>query len=869
MKLLTLMVFMGMSLSIQATTKDHLATQKTVYDGLLIESRITPLQHQKFISQLTYQANQLQQHNPTPVEMLSQGGTATISGVVQSGAVNQPNVNLNLVEVGTNVYVNNAVTNALGEYTFVGVDAGDYYVLANDQNDVFIDAMYSSTGTVACQNCQPDANSTIMVATGAMISNIDLDLTVGAVINGQVTSGAAPVVDQPITLRGLNHSFYLYQTSDPTGLYSFQGLPDGEYYLTSQDATDIYVDAMYDATGTVQCQNCEPDVNSTVVLTPAEVRNGVDLSLTVGASISGQLVDQDTAAAVETFNLSMVDPSDLTFNWYIQAVFDGSGGYTVSGIPAGNYVFYLNPNSAGNLHIPEIYNNIQCNACSSLVFNGAGDNIALSNGVNTANIDFSVEFGASISGIILNNDHPTETVEQFGLIFLFNDANRLLGNLILYGTDTDPGFDGTYTIGGLLPGMYFVQGGDLGREFFQRELYENKPCPWSGCDRGAGGDPVVLGAQEQKLGVNYFLDYGGKISGTVTDAATGLPIGTTTQNHFLQFYDAAGQVAGGAFINPDGTYTSARAMPAGSYSVRTGSMFTGDMISPYVMEKYAPGGNIDCPGVTCDLTAGNVVVNEYVRLNPRDPVAEAANATTTGIDFALSPGFSFSGTITEIGSSTPIPDVHVLVYDDMGHFANWATTDVVGFFTVSGLPAGTYYALTNNGSNLPFLGVNQTAAGGWIDILYDGTPCPGSACDVTTGDPIVLGGAPDALAGGGTIDFSLDAGGTIIGQVRDAFSQLPAGGVNVNVYDGQGDFFGSYQTDDNGNYMTVGFPPGLYYLTTANNGALLDAAYGGAYCPMSSCDPLLAVPVEITGNETVVDIDFELKPDFIFKSGLD
>ena len=864
---ITLVLFLLSGLA-QAVTTEQLERQQVVYDDLLAERRISQLEYNRQIARLQYQAGQLTSKQSHAVQGIF-GGTATITGVVQSGAVNQPGVNLNLVQVGSNVYVDSVTTGAAGDYTFSAVADGDYYVLANDPNDDYINAMYAVGGTIQCESCVPGATSIINVAAGAMITNIDFDLEVGAVINGQVAEGLNPVTNKQVTLNRLGQTFSWYQSSDGSGNFSFKGLPADDYFLTIQDPTDDFIDAMYGSTATVQCQNCEPDGDSTVSLAAAEIRNGVDFDLVIGASISGQMIDQDTTLPVNTLLLQLIDPNDLAFNWYLHTALDGLGGYTVSGIPAGDYKFYLTPQYEGNLHIPEIYNDIQCNACGTLLIDGAGSTLTLTNGVNTPNIDFLLEEGASISGIILNNDYPTETVETFGLIYLFNDANRTLGSLLLYGTDIDPGFDGTYTIGGLLPGMYFVQGGDLGQTFFQRELYENQACPWSGCDRGAGGDPVVLGANEQRLGVNFLLDYGGKISGTVTDQATGLPIDTSTENHYLQFYNAAGEVAGGAFINPDGTYTSARALPAGTYSVRTGNMFFGGFISPYVMEKYAPGGNIDCPGVTCDLTAGNVVVNEYVRLNPRDPVAEAANATTTGIDFALSPGFSFSGTITEIGSSTPIPDVHVLVYDNAGQFANWATTDAAGAFTVHGLPAGTYYALTNNGSNLPFLGVIPSAAGGWIDILFDGTPCPGSACDVTTGDPIVLGGAPDAEAGGVTFDFSLDAGGTINGQVRDAYSQLPAGGVNVNVYNDQGAFFGSYQTDDSGHYMTVGFPPGVYYLTTFNNGALLDVAYGGAYCQDQSCDPLVAVPVEITGSEAVVNIDFELNPDFIFRSGLD
>ncbi len=847
---------------------------------LLAENWISQLEYNDQMARLDYQRQLKQQaaqsqSGSQAVLTAGPGGTASISGTIQSGGLDAENVQLNLRDLNTNAYVGNASTDQFGAFTISSLAAGSYYLVADDFNDDYINAIWSSGGTLPCQFCQPGATSIITLADAEARTGVDMSLVVGASVSGNVSEGLNNLDGVYVNISHIdNQSFFSGGHTDVAGNYTLKGLPAGDYYVQVRNTLDVYIDAMWSSTGTVQCSRCEPDVDSTVTLAAAEVRGGVDFSLTIGATITGQLVDDSTSAPVETLDVTLFDPVDPNLGWISQTAYDGSGNYTISGIPTGAYKLYLSPRILeSNEHIPEIYNNIQCNACTTLLFDGAGDTVNVVNGATTANIDFLVEFGASISGIILNNDYPTETVQQSALIYLFNDANRVLALQILNGTDFDPAADGQYKVGGLLPGMYFVQGGDRGREFFQRELFENIACPWSGCDRGAGGDPVVLGANEQRLGVNFLLNYGGKISGTVTDASSGLPIDTGV-NEFVQFYDSSGEVAGGAFINPDdGTYVSARALPPGTYSVRTGTMFNGVFISPYVMQKYAPGGNIDCPGVTCDLTAGNVTVSAYTRQNPSDPVAEAAAATVTGIDFALSPAFSFSGTITEIGSTTPIPDVHVLVYDAAGNFANWTTTDVAGDFTVSGLPAGTYYALTNNGSNLPFLGVNQAAAGGWIDILFDGTPCPGSACDVTNGDPIVLGGPAAAgnLDGqvGVVYDFGLSAGGTITGQVRNADNQVPASGVDVNVYNDAGEFFGSYKSDDDGHYMTVGFPPGTYYLTTSNNGALLDIKYGGDYCLDDSCDPLDAVPLVITGNEALVDRDLLLRPDFIFRQGLE
>jgi len=420
----------------------------------------------------------------------------------------------------------------------------------------------------------------------------------------------------------------------------------------------------------------------------------------------------------------------------------------------------------------------------------------------------------------------------------------------------DPLADGSYSIGGLLPGSYYVQGGDLGRDFYQRELYANRPCYWSGCDRGLG-DAVTLSAGENRVGVNFLLDKGGKISGSITDAMTALPI-VSDNGVQVQFYNSSGLVVGGGLYDFDTmTYRAARALPPGSYAVRTGSMFSGTFPSPYVAEKY---NDIPCPGLSCDLTTADVAVT--------------ADMTTTGIDFALDSAFSFSGTVTELSSTNPIPDVYVLVYDSLGNFANSAITSdgsngPVGSFEVTGLPAGTYYARTNNGSDLPFFGIREVPGAGWIDILYNGIACPGGGCDVTTGTPIVLGSAP-AFAGAATdYDFTLVQGATISGQVVDVDLGSPIPEVIVNVFDASGDSFGRYETDGNGRYTTSGLPAGTYYLTTTSLDVMVDVTYGDLPCTGGVCNYLNSLPVVVVDQQVVENIDMSLQADFIFSGSFD
>ena len=852
-------------------TDQHIEMQRIVLKDQLSEGHILPMDFERKMYALKLKASAEQRsQGDQKVFNRGPGGTASISGTVRLGLVGEFDVAVQLRSYPSGDYISQTWTDASGDYSFPNLAAGDYYVTVQDYYDSYLNVMWSAFGTENCNSwCQADFDNEINLADAVSFVDVDIDVEVGGTVSGNVTSGGSPIDGLYVTVIESDYNYSVGVPTNAGGDFMASGLPAGDYFVVVQNYDDLYIDAIWSTIGTEICINCQPDVDNLFNVALGATQPGIDLSLTVGATLTGRISDATTAAAVETLQVSLYDPT-ATFYGNFFTVFDGSGNYTLNGIPQGNYKIYLEPDiNVVNEYVPEIYNNIPCNLCGTMLLNGAGDVVALTNGATTSGIDFALNKGASISGAILNETHLPETLQEFALIYVFNASNRLIATQFLSGTNNDPLFNGAYKIGGLLPGTYFVQGGDLGREFFQRELYNDVRCPWSGCDRGGGGTAVVLGASEQRLGINFLLEYGGKISGTVTDALSGLPI-NSTGNEYVQFYDSSGQVAGGAAIRPDGTYTAQRALPPGTYSVRTGSMFTGTFSPPYVMQKYDATGNIDCPGVTCDLTAGNVVVPAYTRLSPRDPVQEAINATVTGIDFALSPAFSFSGTITELGSANPIADVHVLVFDDSGNFANWATTDAVGGFTVSGLPAGTYYAITNNGSNLPFMGFFPQEVGGWIDILFDGTPCPGSACDVTTGTPIVLGGSP--VINGSTepvLDFGLLAGGTITGQVNTFGSQLPASYVDVNVFNDQGAFYGSYPADENGFYLTVGLPEGSYYLTTSNNGALVNAKYGGDYCFEGSCDPLDATPVVISGNQSITGVDFNLRPDYLFKNSVD
>jgi hypothetical protein len=309
--------------------------------------------------------------------------------------------------------------------------------------------------------------------------------------------------------------------------------------------------------------------------------------------------------------------------------------------------------------------------------------------------------------------------------------------------------------------------------------------------------------------------HGGSISGTLTDAVTGDPV----PSQLVHAYDAAGQYVASAISGERGVYTYDDLAPGTYYIVAI----------PYEYETQLYNG-FSCPNKSCSITSGT-------------PVAVTQGSSATNIDFALqSFAARISGQVTDARTSTPLEGVLVNFYDAAGNRAGTAFSDANGDYTVSLNGGGTYYARTQNLSHE-----------GYIDELYDGTPCTG--CDVMTGTGIT------ATVRGVTtgIDFSLDPdGGSISGTVTDGSSGAPLRFENVYILAANGQTVTYGQTDENGRYTTFnGLATGNYYAYVQPGG--YDAEiYNGVPCPGGVCTPAGATPIAVTAGSDTSAIDFAL-----------
>ncbi len=344
------------------------------------------------------------------------------------------------------------------------------------------------------------------------------------------------------------------------------------------------------------------------------------------------------------------------------------------------------------------------------------------------------------------------------------------------------------------------------------EIYDNVKC--SATCNTSGVTPISV-ATSAVTGIDFVLDPGSRIEGTITNTANGQPIA----NVAVLFFDSTGHTH----------FASAFTDNAGHY-ISDGGSGTG---SVYVMTQNTVGfqnevyNNVKC--IACDPTTGSQV-----------PVTLGVN--TTSIDFALDPGGQITGTVTN-GTSTPLPNVYVVVTNASGAIVNTYATNASGVYASEGLPAGTYYAYTRNSAGL-------------VDQLYNNMICAGARCTPTTGTPITVTlGLTTA-----NINFVLPAGGTITGIVTGSTGS-PLANVLVAVGTSSSAFLGGELTDSAGHYSIL-VPTGSYYVRTMNAPGAVDEVYNNVPCSVN-CVVTSGTPVAVSAGTSTNGINFALAANLV------
>jgi hypothetical protein len=747
--------------------------------------------------------NNCDPNSGTPISVTSGSTTMGINFALTLGGKISGNVkdagtmaNLSGVTVqiydSAGVFVTTVSTNASGIYTTaVGLQAGTYYARTTNNTGGYINQIYNNT---TCVVCTLALGTPISVTAGSTASGINFSLTPGGRISGTVTNAATLAVIPSVQVQILHPIGVVLATTttNGSGVYTCPvGLTTGSYYVrtnspASPPSATGFINQVYNG---VSCQNCNPALGTAVSVTTGSTTTGINFALTAGGRISGTVIDAVTSAPLQFVSVQIFNSGGGTIT---SGSTDASGNYiSRAGLPTGTY--YVQTLSQDR--VDKVFNNINCQGCDVT----KGTPISVTAGATTPAINFSLGTGGSISGTITNaaNSAPLAGVE----VDIYTPCQGFVTGVVTDGM-------GHYTMPNSLPtGTYFaVSFNDQG---FIDKAYDNSPTCLV-CDPTLG-TPISVTTGSTTMAINFALSIGARISGVTADATNAIPI-TNSPN----IYDANGVVVSVGLSTVFGNYLTP-GLPAGTYYARSNNS------AGYLNELYS---NLTCVG-GCTVTSGT-------------PIALAAGATASGINFFLDPGGRITGNITNATTSAPLPNAFVSIYDSIGTFVATGTSDTFGNYVVArGLSAGTHYALTFN-------------LQGFINKAYNNIICVGCTPTSTTGISVSTG----AVTTG--INFALSpGGGRISGTLTSAATSAPLPNVIVNFYNTSGAQATNTISDCSGNYTCDdGLTTGNYFVRTANTQGYVDQLYSNINC--FACDPTTGTIVPATVGSNTMGINFAL-----------
>jgi len=218
-----------------------------------------------------------------------------------------------------------------------------------------------------------------------------------ATITGTVTAetGGAPLTFPLITLymqSGTTWKFYDYTSGGRDGTYQFQNVPVGTYTLEfSPEHGDDFVTEWWNDEPTDTAAN-------PIAVTTATTTVTADAALATGATISGTI----TSPATSTFTLvpdMELLKSDGKGGWLDAGLWaypaqDGSGRFSIVGVPAGDYTVYYGDDASQSDIAPLYYQQ----GTSGTPSEWAASSISVAAQQTLTGIDATFEHGVSVTG---------------------------------------------------------------------------------------------------------------------------------------------------------------------------------------------------------------------------------------------------------------------------------------------------------------------------------------------------------------------------------------------------------------------------------------------------------------------------------------
>jgi protocatechuate 3,4-dioxygenase beta subunit len=653
--------------------------------------------------------------------------TGSISGTVTNGS-GDPIVGLEVevylagIEEEDDDEAGLATTDANGNYTVADLPAGDYYVFACSgcTGLRYLNEVYNNHTDYRLADA-------VTVTAGNTTSPIDFELAQSGAISGTVTdSQGNPIANMTIEAICYDdpEKMDMDAVTDISGQYEITGLEPGDYRVfTRAEETDLsYANKFYN-------NKSSWDTASRVTITGTETTVNINFVLQAGGAISGTVLNEQ-GNPIEDLHV-YAEAYDGSY-WGNGSNTDANGQYTIKGLRSNTYRVRACASCDNREYADQFYDH------KTDWDNATQVTVAAPN--TTEGVDFTLGAGTYISGYVYGwdaNDSNYVALEGAHVC-----VEYFSGGGGWAGADTDA--NGYYKVTGLRPSEYRLR---VEKSPFIEKYYPDA-IDW--CEAEA----LTVTAEAPAIGIDFEMDLGGTITGTVTNEQTGQPI---TDNGWVNACPTNGEPWGRGCgeIDSNGLYTIT-GLPEGTYKVE--AQFEG-----YDREFY--GDTVDW------MMATNVEV--------------AVGETAGDIDFALKPesGGAIVGRVV-LPDNTPVPDAQVNA--DSVENMKWknAQSDPNGEFRITGITPGQWCIRAQ-----PPFGTDYLDASESPEMLVDINE---SATETDIGD-ITLP----------TVN--------LIGQALMP-DDSPARHVPVNIETLDWSFFQNVGTDEQGYFRVGGLSEGTYRL---------------------------------------------------------
>jgi hypothetical protein len=323
-----------------------------------------------------------------------------------------------------------------------------------------------------------------------------------------------------------------------------------------------------------------------------------------------------------------------------------TGTYTITGVAPGQYYVYFNDTTGTDNVAPDYYGD----AGTDNINKATVVTVPATGGTQSLSAE-TLGAGAIITGTIADANSAAETAAHVTA----QPLSTFTADPLLSAARATVAA-GSYTIRGLPSGSYTLLYSATGTGFALSGTYVDGGA--LSYDLGSATQYAVTGGTTTSA--SFSVPAVGGISGTVTDSS-GAPLAGVD----VADYDASGVrlSADAATTAVDGTYTIADLLP-GSYEIEFSGLAGSNLAAAYF-------------GGSSFATATKVTV--------------ASGATTPSINAALGAGATVSGTVMAAQGGALLGGLDVRLVDGQNRLIDEATTNANGTYTLSNVPAGTWY----------------------------------------------------------------------------------------------------------------------------------------------------------------------------------